>query len=373
MTLLSHKSIPECFARISDPRLDRKKLHPLINVLTISLCAMLCGAESFDEMEAFGLERRQWLGQFLDLSQGIPSHDTFNRVFSLIDPKAFNQSFMEWTQSIRQAIGREIVALDGKQLRRSGGANVSATHIVSAWAHENGLCLGQQKVDDKSNEITAIPELLRALELSGCIVTIDAMGCQKTIAREICNADADYVLALKGNHELLHHEVRTFLEDALARNFQNLPHDYFETIEKDHGRIETRKYWITTHIGWMAEAKLWENLRAVGLVEDTRQSNGTVSTERRFYLTSLPCDAKEFARAVRGHWSVENNLHWCLDVCFHEDQARARAGFAAQNLSTLRHLCLNILKQDSSKKLSLKRKRFKAALNPDFLASLLRF
>lgn len=373
MTPRTNKSIQECFGRISDPRLDRKKLHPLINVLTISLCAMLCGAESFDEMEAFGEERKKWLEGFLDLSHGIPSHDTFNRVFSIINPKAFNESFMEWTQSIRQAIGREIVALDGKQLRRSGGVNLSATHIVSAWAHENGLCLGQEKVRDKSNEITAIPELLRTLELSGCIITIDAMGCQKAIATEISNADADYVLALKGNHELLHHEVCTFLEDAQQRHFQNLPHDHFETIEKDHGRIETRKYWITSHIDWMADHKLWENLRCVGMVEDTRQMNGHTSTERRFYLTSLAPDAKEFARAVRSHWSVENNLHWCLDVCFNEDQARARSGFAAQNLSTLRRLCLNILKRDPNKKLSLNRKRFKAALNPNFLASLLGF
>lgn len=355
---------------IEDPRIERNKEHPLINILMIGVCGMICGAESFVDMEDFGEAKKEWFETFLDLKNGIPSHDTFCRVFGMIKPKEFGEVFMRWTESLRKQVSQEIVAIDGKSIRRSYRADQPAIHIVSAWALENRLVLGQIKTEDKSNEITAIPELLQKLELSGCIVTIDAMGCQKKIATEICNADADYVLALKENHPVLYQEVKTFLEDAKKQNFKDVAHDYFQTIEKDHGRIETRRYWITDQIEWLADKPEWENLHSVGMVESTREINGKVSRETRFYLTSLKSDAKEFARAVRGHWAIENQLHWCLDVSFNEDQCRVRTGFAAQNLAILRQIALNLLKHNPRKR-GIKGKRLNASWDNAYLASLL--
>ena len=293
----------------------------------------------------------------------------------MLDPDQFSECFRNWTQSLRTAINGEIVAIDGKTLRRSHdrAKGKKAIHMVSAWARENGVVLGQVKVDEKSNEITAIPELLRALELAGCIVTIDAMGCQKKIATEICNADADYVLALKGNHETIHDEVKSFLEDALAHRRPEVPFNHIETVEKEHGRIETRRYCITGEIDWMADRTEWEGLRSIGMVESVRDIDGKVSTERRFFLCSIAPDAATFARAVRGHWAIENTLHWSLDVCFGEDQCRVRAGYAAQNLALLRHLTINILKADTKEKVGIKAKQKNAGWNLSYLLSLLRF
>jgi predicted transposase YbfD/YdcC len=291
----------------------------------------------------------------------------------MLDPQQFAECFSNWTQSLRRSFAQEIVAIDGKTVRRSHDRNrgKSAIHMVSAWASENGLVLGQIKTEEKSNEITAIPALLRALELSGCIVTIDAMGTQKAIAKEIVEADAQYVLALKGNHERVHEEVREFFSDARKRQFKDLPCDYLETIEKDHGRIETRRYWITEEIGWFAERTLWEGLRSFGMVESIREVDGKATSETRFYLASIQADAKSFARAVRGHWGIENKLHWSLDVTFGEDQCRVRAGHAAENLSRLRHIALNILKADTTKKRGIKGKQKSAGWDHSYLLRLL--
>ena len=310
---------------------------------------------------------------FLKIPNGIPSHDTFGRVFALLDPKEFAECFCNWTQSLRRSFAREIVALDGKTLRRSHDRAIgkSAIHMVSAWASENGLVLGQIKVDQKSNEITAIPELLRALELRGCIVTIDAMGTQKTIAKEIHEADAQYVLALKGNHERVQQEVKDFFCDARERKFKGLPHGFLETIEKDHGRIETRRYWITEEIRWFADCTQWEGLRSFGMVESTREIQGNSTAEVRFFLCSIKADAAEFARAVRGHWGIENQLHWSLDVAFGEDQCRARVGHASENLARLRHIALNILKSDTTKKRGIKGKQKNAGWDHSYLLHLL--
>lgn len=368
-------SLIEHFSVIADPRVERGKEHRLIDVILISLCAMLCGAETFVDFEDFGKAKREWLKTFLELPNGIPSHDTFGRIFALLDPEQFSECFRNWTQSIRTAVGAEIVSIDGKTLRRSHDrANgKKAIHMVSAWARENGVVLGQIKVDEKSNEITAIPELLRVLELTGCIVTIDAMGTQKKIASEIRNADADYVLALKGNHETVHDEVKTFLEDARANGFAKVPVSTLETVEKEHGRIETRRYWITGAIDWMADRLEWEGLKSIGMVESLRDVDGKITTERRFFLCSIPPEADPFARAVRGHWAIENTLHWSLDVSFGEDQCRVRAGYAAQNLALLRHMTLNILKADTTKKRGIKGKQKNAGWDLTYLLSLLRF
>jgi len=374
MTYPTSSSLIEHFSIICDSRVDRTKDHLLIDILVISVCAMLCGGETFVDMADFGLAKEAWFRTFLKLPNGIASHDTFGRVFAMINPKEFAQCFIHWTQSLRRSLPREIVAIDGKTLRRSHHrkSGRQAIHMVSAWARDNGLVLGQLKTDEKSNEITIIPQLLRSLELAGCIVTLDAMGCQKNIAKEIHEADADYVLALKGNHEVVHEEVKTFLEDAHAQNFKKVEHDFLETVEKDHGRIETRRYWITEKIDWFADRPKWEALQAVGMVESVRQIDDQTTTERRFYLTSLKADAREFARAVRGHWSIENNLHWILDVCFAEDQCRIRTNYAAQNMAVLRHITLNLLKSDTTKKRGIKSKQKNAAWDNAYLLHLLK-
>lgn len=360
------------FSVIEDPR-KRPADHHLSDILVIAVCAMLCGAEHFTEFEEFGEAQEGFLRTFLELPHGIPSHDTFLRVFALLDPKQFADCFRRWTEGLRKAIGQEIVAIDGKTLRRSHARakGKEPVHMVSAWARENGLVLGQVKVDDKSNEITAIPELLQTLKLAGCIVTIDAMGCQTKIAGEIAAAGADYVLALKANQETLHAEVKSFLEDARAEGFPEIAHDTLETSERAHGRNETRRYWITEEIGWLTQHAQWPNLRAVGMVESIREVQGQTTVERRFYLASIPADAKNFARAVRGHWAIENTLHWSLDVTFAEDQCRVRSGYAAENLAILRHLSLNILKQETTKKRGIKTKQKIAAWNHSYLLKLL--
>jgi predicted transposase YbfD/YdcC len=344
---------------VPDPRVDRRKLHSLSDVLSIAICALLCGADSFEDMEVFGEAKSDWFATFLELPHGIPSHDTFNRVFAAIDPEKFLDCFMRWTQSLRSAIAEEIVALDGKALRRAINAGDCPKIVVSAWAADNGLALGQLKTDDKSNEIRAVPKLLRALELGGCIVTLDAMGCQKEIAKEIKEADADYVLALKGNHGLTHAEIKNYLDEAISRKAKELT--YVEIVDKGHGRLETRRYWQSGQLEWFEERSGWEGLQSVGVVEAVRERNGQSSVERRYYLSSLGVDVKRFARAVRSHWSIENQLHWVLDVNFKEDQSRARSGYASENLATLRRWALNLIKADQQKKKRSLKGRMKAA------------
>jgi predicted transposase YbfD/YdcC len=322
-------------------------------------------------MEDFGEAKQEWFKTFLKLTNGIPSHDTFNRVFAAIDPQQFLECFLRWTQSVRQTVHQEIVAIDGKALRRASNKKQSVKYVVSAWAESNSLVLGQLKVADKSHEITAVPELLRVLELSGCIVTIDAMGCQKKIAREIIEADADYVLALKGNHEKVHEEVKSFLDDALVQQQAPRPAtakvpraaatlESFEVVEKDHGRFEIRRYYQSAELDWFADRLKWEGLQSLGMVESVREVDGQTSVERRYFLSSLPLGVQTFARAVRSHWGVENKVHWVMDVCFREDQSRARAGCAAENLAPLRRLALNLLKLDQTKKLGIRDKQLNA-------------
>jgi predicted transposase YbfD/YdcC len=285
---------------------------------------------------------------------------------------------VRWVRAICPALAGGVVAIDGKALRHALDQGASIPYIVSAWASENGLVLGQVKVDDKSNEITAIPELLRMLELKGCIVTIDAMGCQKEIAAQIVDKGAHYVLALKGNHPTAHQEMVDFFADAVppcatepAKSVPPNTMDFFQTLEKDHGRIETRRYWQSTDVHWFEDKKQWKQLRSVGMVESIRCVKGKNSIERRYYFSSLPLDAKTFAKAARGHWGVENPLHWTLDVTFGEDRSRARTKNAAQNLATLRRIALNLCKKNQRKKVSLRQKRILAALDPTFLEELL--
>lgn len=375
-------NLVEQFKDLPDPRVNRTKDHSLVDILVIAVCTLLCAGESFNDMEDFGKAKEDWFRTFLTLSNGIPSHDTFNRLFAALDPKEFLECFLRWTQSVRQAVHQEIVAMDGKALRRAMNKEENLKYVVSAWAESNNMVLGQLKVSDKSNEITAVPELLRVLELSGCIVTLDAMGCQKSIAREIIESDADYVLALKGNQETVHQEVKSFLDDTISQ--AQAPRQpavplpkaaamlaQMQTVEKDHGRIETRCYYQSDQLDWFADLAKWEGLKSVGVVESTRELDGVKTTERRYYLSSLPLNVELFARAVRGHWGVENKVHWVMDVCFGEDQSRARTGHAAENLATLRRLALNLLKKESTKKRGIKGKQLNASWNHAYLLKLL--
>jgi predicted transposase YbfD/YdcC len=379
---LAQTSLVVHLAPVPDPRINRRKAHDLVDILVIAICAMLCGAEGFNDMEDFGKAKRDWFKTFLGLRNGIPSHDTFNRVFAALDPKEFLDCFLRWTQSLREVVPQEIVALDGKALRRALSRGQNVKYIVSAWAASNGLVLGQLKVADKSNEITAVPELLRVLELSGCIVTIDAMGCQKKIAQEIVEADADYVLALKGNQETVHEEVKSFLDAMIAEQQAPRPVGvkpskaaatlaHVETVEKDHGRLEIRRYYQSDQLDWFADRSKWEGLKSVGVVESIREVDGKTTVERRYYLSSLPLGVETFARAVRSHWGVENKVHWIMDVCFREDQSRARAGYAAENLATLRRWALNLLQRERTKKRGIRGKQLNAGWDQAYLLRLL--
>lgn len=372
------KTFIECFEGLPDPRLDRTRRHKLIDILTIGLCTLLAGGESFTQMEFYGRLKEDWLKTFLELPNGIPSHDTINRVFSAIDPHAFLECFVDWVRGICPNLSDEVVAIDGKALRRASNEGDSIPYIVSAWATESGLVLGQVKVDEKSNEITAVPELLDALVLKGCIVTLDAMGCQKEIAANIIDKHADYVLALKGNHATAHEEIKEFFADAVspcadqcADTATQDKMDFFKTVETNHGRGETRRYYQSTDIDWFEDKPLWKNLKSFGMVESLRKVRGKTSFERRYFLSSLPLDAQRFAKAVRGHWGIENSLHWSLDVTFREDDSRARTKNAAQNVASLRRIALNLMKKDRSQDCSQKTKRFAAAIDPDFLKHLL--
>ncbi len=362
----------EHFANLPDPRIARHRWHKLSDILVIAVCAVLCGAESFPAIEDFGHEREDWLKQFLELPEGIPSHDTFNRVFRLLDPVQFQACFLSWMQAVAAATAGEVVAIDGKALRRSfdKGTAKRAIHMVSAWATANGVVLGQRKVDAKSNEITAIPELLDLLALTGCIVTIDAMGCQRAIAQKIVVQGADYVLALKGNQPTLEQAVQRFFVTGPAAEVHRTTSAYAEQTGQGHGRVETRCAWISDELEAELTAAAWPGLRSIGMVEATRTLAGETTVEQRFYLTSLPPDASRFARAVRNHWGIENQLHWTLDVTFGEDQSRLRTGHGPENVAVLRHIALNLLHQEPSTK-SMPRKRLACALNSNYLLKVL--
>ncbi len=302
----------EYFSIIEDPRLNRKKLHKLIDILVITLCAVICGAETWEDIERFGHAKNAWFKTFLELPNGIPSHDTLWRVFSILDPEQFEKSFIAWMKSCVALSAGSIVPIDGERLRSSNGSSLSnkaAIHMVSAFSSANGLVLGQRKIDDKSNEITATPKLLETLFLKGCIVTIDAMGCQKNIAEKIISQGADYVLALKENHKNLYDDVKLYLDTIADNKLKNVPHQIVETNDKGHGRVEARRYYITESIDWLEDKEKWKNLKSVGMVESERFINNVTSFERRYFLTSLSEDVNIFSNAVRVYWSIENNLH----------------------------------------------------------------
>jgi predicted transposase YbfD/YdcC len=340
----------------------------LEDILALTICAVICGADSFVAVEAFGHAKVDWLRQFLVLPNGIPSHDTIGALFARLDPRQFEQCFLSWVNTVFERTAGKVVAIDGKTVRRSYDrtSNKAAIHLVSAWATANHLALGQVKVADKSNEITAIPQLLALLDVSGCIVTIDAMGCQQDIAKQIIDQQADYVLAVKGNQGSLFGEAQQCFASVHAEGMH-----WFETEERGHGRVETRRYWMTERIPSELRRIQWKGLRSMGKVEATRSVNGKLSVETRYYISSLPADAQRLAEAVRGHWGIENQLHWVLDVAFREDESRIRAGHAPTNMGIVRRIALNLLKKDTSVKLGVANKRLKAAWDEAYLLKIL--
>ena len=362
------------FADLTDPRIDRSRLHELLDIVAIAICAVVAGADSWDDIEDFGHAKLGWLRTFLSLPNGIPSHDTFRRVFERLDPEEFQRCFLGWIEALHEATGRQVVAIDGKTLRRSfDRANgKSALHLVHAWAVSNHLLLGQVAVGEKSNEITAIPRLLKMLEVSGAIVTIDAMGCQKEIARTIRDVGADYLLALKANHEHLYEQVKAFWGEAYRRGFKgDEVMAYHRQWNEGHGRFEARRCWATSDLSWLEGREEWEGLRSVVFVESERFVGETLTVEERYYLSSLPADAKLLNQAARSHWAVENSLHWVLDVTFQEDRSRIRKENAPENFGLLRRLALCLLKREKTSKRSIKGKRLQAAWDDTYLLRVL--
>ena len=342
------------FRSMQDPRADNAR-HSLGDILSIAILAVLCGSDSWEAVEAWGCGNVEWLGEFLELPHGIPSHDTFDRVFGMLDPLGFEGCFTNWTRTLIENSEGLFVAVDGKTLRRSFRRAWSKTpvHLVSAFVSSNQLVLGQLATDAKSNEITAIPKLLAMLELTGATVTIDAMGCQREIAQQITGQKADYILAVKDNQPTLHEKVKGLLDEAILDGFEGLAHGYVEKTEQGHGRIETRRVWVSTDLVKSLDAELlslWPELASVAVVESTRQDladlGGQVSVERRYFISSHDhTDAELFARAIRAHWGIENQLHWRLDVSMNEDQCRLRTGCGAENFSRLRRIAMNKLKR----------------------------
>jgi len=371
---LKGKTLFESIETIKDPRVERTKLHSLKDILVIAVCATICGADDWEDIEEFGVAKQEWLGTFLELENGIPSHDTFRRVFILLDNIELKTLFIDWIRSAVSLSQGTLVNIDGKNLCGSKNPinGKKALNVVSAWASEQSVVLGQVKCEEKSNEITAIPELLKILDLQGCIVTIDAMGCQKEIVKEIVEKKADYVISLKGNQENLHQDIKDYLDWAERIKFKEIKYDYCQTLEKGHGRIETRRCWVTAEIEWLEQKSEWVNLKSVIMVEAHREIIGGKKTvERRYFISSLRANAEEALRAVRGHWAIENELHWCLDIGFREDDCRTREATAVENLATIRHLGLNLLKQEKSSKRGIKGKRKKAGWDENYLMKIL--
>jgi predicted transposase YbfD/YdcC len=368
-------SISACFGDLHDPRVTGRCEYPLNEIITIAICAVIAGADGWTEIEIFGKRKEAWLKQFLRLENGIPSHDTFGDVFRMLNAEAFQRRFTRWIEGVFTVTQGQVIAIDGKTVRRSHDRTIGrdAIHMVSAWASANGITLGQRKVDDKSNEITAIPELLDLLNVTGCIVTIDAMGCQKKIAQKIRDEKADYLLSLKDNQGRFLQDVQDWFAHADQVNFAGMKHDYHETVNKGHGRIEVRRCWVVSDpvaFDYIRHYEGWADLQTIVRVQRERRFAEKTEQETSYYISSLPSNASLILNAIRSHWSIENSLHWVLDVVFREDASRIRKDNSSQNIGVLRKIALNILKQDPSKG-SLKSKRYSAALDDTFLLQLL--
>ncbi len=368
--LLVVSSLVDSFSEIVDPRINRRRRHLLIDIIVIAVLAVMANADGWKEMNVWGDANHRWLQTLLTLPNGIPSRDTFRRTISRLDPDAFQKAFLNWLAGITQGVGG-VVAIDGKTLRRSGSGDKNPLHIVSAWASEQHLTLGQRTVDGKSNEITAIPELLATLALKGAIVTIDAMGCQKNIAAQIVAGHADYCLAVKDNQPTLAEDIGNAFMDALENNFASVEHDEHETHSKGHGRTESRYYYTMPAPDTLRTADEWAGLRSIGMTITYRNADGGGDAEVRYYINSFASDAKRFATAVRSHWGIENSLHWVMDVTFREDDCRIHKDYGAENMSWLRRLAISLIKRDTTMKDTIRGKRVRAGYNVEFLKQML--
>ena len=365
--------IAEYFSEVEDPRWHNRR-HKLLDILVIAICAVICGADSWEDIELFGKAKEEWLRGFLELPHGIPSHDTFRRVFAVLDTEQFQSCFMEWIQAVEKLTERQVVASDGKTLRRSHDRSEGkkALQMVSAWASANGVVLGQMKVDEQSNEITAIPELLDSLEIAGCIVTLDAIHCQRETVETIVEKEADYVLPVKENQPRLLEALQGLFDDPAEMRW--VACDQHRTVDKGHGRLEIRECWSTSdpdYLGYIATLADWQGLQSIAMVQAERRLGDETTVTRRYFISSLKSDAKLLLHAVRTHWGIENKVHWVLDIAFREDDCRIRKGNGAENFAVLRHIALNLLRREKTSKGSLKGRRKKAGWDNDYLLKVL--
>lgn len=364
------------FGHIEDPRVDYLIIHPFINIMTIALCAIIAGADTWADVARFGKSKQSWLGEFLNLEKGTPSHDTFSTLFARLNPDQLKSSFISWAQTIHQRISGEVVAVDGKKLRHSfdNATKEPMITMVGAWATEAELVLGQEKVANGHNEIPAIKELLPLLDIAGCIVTIDAIGCQQDITEQIIEQDADYLLAVKGNQENLHDDIAFFFDLAEQNEFSRVNHTYARTVNKGHGRVEIRQCWAIDgeeSLQFLRNHQAWSGLQTIVRIQSERHIDDQVSAQTRYFISSLDNDAEQILAAKRAHWGIENRLHWVLDIAFREDDARIRVGHGAENMAILRHMAVNLLKQEKTGKGGIKAKRLQAAWDNKYLAKVL--
>lgn len=378
-SMLSHHPIVSAFSAfegLRDPRSPYGRRHKLQDIIIIALCGAICGVDNCEELEEFGEAKAKWFATFLDLPHGIPSQDTFLRVFAALDPREFRECFVYWAESLRRTGDGKILSIDGKTLRKSfdTASEKSAIHLVSAWMRDEGFVLGQMKTADKSNEITAIPELLRLLNIEGSTVTIDAIGCQKKIVESITEKRADYVIQVKNNQAMLKESIVDYFSSEIGDSLKISEKTYLKTIEKDHGRLEEREYWHSNDISWYTESSEWKGLRGFGKIRSSRTNmlSGKSSTEERYFITSYSeTDVQRFSEAARGHWGIENSLHWVLDVAFDEDNCRVRTGNAAENFACVRHVALGMLKKENSKKRGIRTKRKRCGWDHDYLLQVI--
>ncbi len=361
------------FGSLRDPRAAGRIEHKLIDILIVSICGTISGANDFAAIAEYGRAKEEWLKTFLELANGIPSVDTFERVLARLKPEELQKCLMGWMQAVHEVTEGELLNVDGKTLRgaKEAGNSRSLIHMVSVWSASQHLVLGQKKVGEKTNEITAMPPLLEMLAIRGCLVSIDAMGCQREIAKTIIEQGGDYVLALKGNQGNLYDNVREVFTSARQQDFKDLEHQFHSTSEEGHGRVETRRHWIMGNTESLIGAEKWAGLQSIGMVESECNVKGVISVEQRYYILSIESDVYRFSEAVRNHWSIENNLHWILDVAFSEDASQSCRGYSAENLAVIRHIGVNLLSRDKKTKVGVKTKRLKAGWNDNYLKDIL--